>query len=310
MSGAGEVVLGWIREGWDVIASIAPRAWTYWIHGNPGTTFGSILLLSVLTLGIDVATHGRWRRYFSHAAFTDVLYAVFYLAGFYAVLVLLPLRSLDPLADRYLGFLKLGLIEPWPLWLQFLVFTVLLDGVQYGQHRLMHAHRVLWSFHCIHHSAAHLTPFTKFRYHFVDMGVFSVIKIVPVLILGTPGLVWTAVNLSPVWLQALAHADLGWTFGPLEKVFASPSFHRLHHSTDPAECHRNFGFIFSFWDHLFGTAAESRARPLAYGCSDLHPGESFFGHLVFPFLLLARGRTLGASPELPARASVHPSPHP
>jgi len=186
MSEAGEVVLHLAHEAWDVFSSLAPKAWRYWIHGNPGTTFGSILLLSLATMGVDLGTGGRWRRYFSRAALTDVLYAVFYLAGFYAVLVLIPLRLLDGLADRHLGFLKIDLIEPWPVWLQFLVFTVLLDGVQYGQHRLMHVNRVLWGFHCIHHSAGQLTPFTKFRFHFVDMAVFSVVKIVPVLILGAP----------------------------------------------------------------------------------------------------------------------------
>lgn len=298
-----------MTELWESGLLLFRKAWTYWIFGNPGTTFGSIFLLSLATMGVDRATGGRWRRYFSHAALTDVIYAVFYLAGFYGVFVLGPLhRFLDPLADRHLGFLKLGLVEPWPIAVQFLVFVVLLDGVQYGQHRLMHSNRLLWGFHCIHHSAGSLTPFTKFRFHFVDMAVFSVIKIVPVLVLGAPGLVWTAVNLAPVWLQALAHADLDWNYGRLEKVLVSPRFHRLHHSTDPAQCHRNFGFIFSFWDHLFGTAAASSSRPLAYGCPDATPGESFFRHLVFPFVFLVRGTALTGS-GAPSGTSVDPS-HP
>ena len=35
--------------------------------------------------------------------------------------------------------------------------------------------------------------------------------------------------------------------------FLSPSLHLIHHSNNPKHFDKNFGFVFVFWDKLFGT---------------------------------------------------------
>ena len=52
---------------------------------------------------------------------------------------------------------------------------------------------------------------------------------------------------------SLAHSNIWISFGPLEKIFISPAMHHIHHSTAPRHFNKNFAFIFSFWDRLFGT---------------------------------------------------------
>lgn len=52
---------------------------------------------------------------------------------------------------------------------------------------------------------------------------------------------------------SLAHSNIWISFGPLEKIFISPAMHQIHHSTAVRHFNKNFAFIFSFWDRLFGT---------------------------------------------------------
>jgi sterol desaturase/sphingolipid hydroxylase (fatty acid hydroxylase superfamily) len=39
----------------------------------------------------------------------------------------------------------------------------------------------------------------------------------------------------------------------LRLVVVTPDMHRVHHSADPNETNRNFGFNFPWWDRLFHT---------------------------------------------------------
>jgi sterol desaturase/sphingolipid hydroxylase (fatty acid hydroxylase superfamily) len=80
---------------------------------------------------------------------------------------------------------------------------------------------------------------------------------------------------------AWTHANLGWTFGPLRYVIASPVFHRWHHSVDPAARERNFAPMFPVWDLMFGTFhMPAHARPGAYGADGV-PGD-LLGQLIHP----------------------------
>lgn len=48
-------------------------------------------------------------------------------------------------------------------------------------------------------------------------------------------------NLAPRWIEA---------------VLVSPRIHRIHHASEPRLRDRNFGFVFSIWDRMFGTYAD------------------------------------------------------
>jgi sterol desaturase/sphingolipid hydroxylase (fatty acid hydroxylase superfamily) len=39
----------------------------------------------------------------------------------------------------------------------------------------------------------------------------------------------------------------------ISRIFVTPKFHRIHHSSRSAETDSNYGQAFAFWDHLFGT---------------------------------------------------------
>ena len=104
-----------------------------------------------------------------------------------------------------------------------------------------------------------------------------------------------------MFLQVFSHFDLDVHYGPiLGKILVSPRYHRVHHSSDPAQYNTNFGIIFSFWDYLFGTAAADLAKPRAYGRPDFKLPDDFFLQLFFPFVLLVR-RLGGSRVPEPAR---------
>jgi hypothetical protein len=54
-------------------------------------------------------------------------------------------------------------------------------------------------------------------------------------------------------MVAFAHSNTRAGFGPLERVFVSPNFHRIHHKLDgPQDV--NLGFALTVWDQMFHRA--------------------------------------------------------
>ena len=54
-------------------------------------------------------------------------------------------------------------------------------------------------------------------------------------------------------IVAFAHSNTNLGFGPLERIFVSPNYHRIHHKLDgPQDV--NLGFALTIWDQLFRRA--------------------------------------------------------
>jgi sterol desaturase/sphingolipid hydroxylase (fatty acid hydroxylase superfamily) len=244
------------------------------------------------------------RRIGAAAVRTDAAYAVFYLGGIYAFRVSGPAyRYLTGLVATHAPFLRLDLLSRLPVWSQFFVASVVMDGVLYWTHRAMHATPWLWAFHSVHHSQREMTALANFRFHAGDVFVRGLAQFVPGLLLGIPLWVWLPTVWIQVALDGLAHSGLGWSYGPVGRVLVSPRFHRVHHSADLAHRDRNFGMTYSFWDRLFGTADGRAEEPRGYGLPDLALPHSFLRQLAFPFLFLA-GRGVPAA----TRAAVVAAP--
>ena len=232
---------------------------------------------------------GWWRRVTTPAVRTDAVYAAFYLGGIYAFLVSGPVyRLLTRLVESHAPWLRLELLAHLPVWSQFFVASVAMDGVLYWTHRALHASPWLWEFHSVHHSQREMTALANFRFHAADVFVRGLAQFVPGLLLGVPVWVWLPTVWIQVTLDCLAHSGLGWSYGPVGRVLVSPRFHRVHHSADPADRDRNFGMTYAFWDRLFGTAVADEGRePVAYGVPGLSLPPSFLRQLAHPFARLA-----------------------
>lgn len=252
------------------------------------------------------ADSARYRtRHFGN----DVLYTLFYKGGFYNILIL---AALTNAIEPRVGFLRLNLLGglPWPVGLA--LFWVAGDFVTYWWHRLQHANRFLWAFHSIHHSQEQLTLFTASRRHPLENLSMDVLLYFVLfhMLLGIPTQGWMPLGVVITCISAIQHAQLDWRFGPLYRVLVSPRFHAYHHSVEPRHANANYGFLFSGWDYLFGTAVTEKQLPTRYGVAGIDMGESLTNHLINPFRLIWRWRRAPvaspaspqtSAPEAPAR---------
>jgi len=78
------------------------------------------------------------------------------------------------------------------------------------------------------------------------------------------------------------HANVRWDFGPLRRVFASPTFHRWHHTSAEEGRDKNFAGLLPLWDILFGTYYMPAQQPSQFGVAEPIPGD-LIGQLVWPF---------------------------
>ena len=65
-------------------------------------------------------------------------------------------------------------------------------------------------------------------------------------------------------------------FGILEKIFITPSHHRVHHAKNPLYIDTNFCVLLPFWDWLFGTLQnEKKEVKIEYGITRETDATSF-----------------------------------
>lgn len=143
-----------------------------------------------------------------------------------------------------------------PPWLGLAAAVLALDLVIYIQHVLFHAVPALWRLHRMHHADLDFDVTTGARFHPLEILVSAGIKLAAVTVLGPSAL---AVLVFEVLLSATAMFNHGNVRLPvaadrwLRWLVVTPDMHRVHHSADPAETSRNFGFCLPWWDRLFGT---------------------------------------------------------
>ena len=195
--------------------------------------------------------------------------------------------------------LLLGGRESWlpvgglPLWLQCLAILVIQDVLLYWNHRLFHT-RLAWRFHAIHHSPTVLDWLSASRFHLINVLLSFCLADVVVLLLGfSPAALLLLVPFNIVY-SAMVHANLNWTFGPLRYVFASPVFHRWHHTTEEEGLDKNFAPTFPILDVAFGTFHMPPGKVPEHFGTDDHVPEGFWGQLLYPF---RRADANGGHPE-------------
>ncbi len=148
-----------------------------------------------------------------------------------------------------------------------LALVVFIDFCFYVNHVLMHKVRWFWNVHVTHHSSEHMNFSTALRQNFTFAlsGAWFFWWIPAALIGFDKDWVLLAIEANLVY-QFFLHTEQVGRLGWLEKVFNTPSHHRVHHGSNPDQIDRNFGGIFIFWDYLFGTFRDEKdAGEIKYG---------------------------------------------
>jgi sterol desaturase/sphingolipid hydroxylase (fatty acid hydroxylase superfamily) len=137
------------------------------------------------------------------------------------------------------------------------------DFIYYWNHRFMHESRYMWAVHVVHHSSERYNLSTALRQPVADvLGTFVPYSMLTLLGI-RPDLVEQARGINLLY-QYWIHTDTIRKLGPLERVFNTPSAHRVHHGSNTQYIDRNHGSILIIWDRLFGTYEPER-EPVVYG---------------------------------------------
>ena len=197
---------------------------------------------------------------------------------FFFVLPVFVLGDL-PLEDYWVGF---GPAAQLPFAVQVACVFVAGDFLSYWQHRLFHT-QAAWPIHAVHHSSEQLDWLSTTRFHPLNEIGAQLIYVAPLIALGFSPLAFVVLAPFTATYAVLLHANINLTFGPFRYVFASPTFHRWHHTKTAEAQNKNFAGFLPVWDVLFGTFYHPAGKtPQQFGIDEAIP-EGFWAQLFSPF---------------------------
>ncbi len=173
------------------------------------------------------------------------------------------------------------------------IALVVTDFVAYWHHRLSHEVNFLWAAHIVHHQSEDVNVSTVFRVSFFAVFNRSLFFIwMPVVGFDPIQVLQTMVFLGA--FQFITHSRLIGKLGFLEKIFSTPSNHRVHHSRNEKYIDHNYGHIFMIWDRMFKTYTPEEEEP-EYGITTGFESESAFNSNFFYWKDLFKRASMTAS---------------
>jgi sterol desaturase/sphingolipid hydroxylase (fatty acid hydroxylase superfamily) len=151
----------------------------------------------------------------------------------------------------------------WGAWYGVLLALLMYDFFYYWLHRGGHEVAVLWAAHVVHHQSQTYNLSTALR-QTGSGNLLGWVFYLPMALAGVPPLIFGIVYLIDLLYQFWVHTEhvpkLGW----FDRVFCSPSNHRVHHAVNDPYVDKNYGGVLILWDRLFGTFREEE-EPCVYG---------------------------------------------
>lgn len=163
-----------------------------------------------------------------------------------------------------------------------LAFLVL-DFLAYLNHRFSHTVPLFWADHAVHHANTEFNVVTHLAHGWTGFVSASLIFSLLTNFVGNTGTILFVYFAVATLIQTIAHTQLIHQLGFLEKLFVTPSNHRVHHAIDRKDHDNNYGIVFIFWDKLLGTfKAEGETQVTKFGLAQtpaLH--SSVWKHAFF-----------------------------
>jgi sterol desaturase/sphingolipid hydroxylase (fatty acid hydroxylase superfamily) len=210
----------------------------------------TLAIIGVLLI-VERVRPAQRRPIFARGYRQDLLYTVLN-ATLVVPLVAALALSFSEVVHRSLPWLVLARINTLPRWGAIAIIFVAMDGLNWFAHLGNHRVRVLWRFHELHHSQEDMSVLTVFRTHPL-IHVSYLVALIPGIVLLANGALPTTLLVIYGLIVAFAHSNTNLGFGPLERMFVSPNYHRIHHKLDgPQDV--NLGFALTIWDQLFHRA--------------------------------------------------------
>jgi len=124
---------------------------------------------------------------------------------------------------------------------------------------MSHEVKFLWASHVVHHQGEEFNLSTALRQTSTGW-LWKFIFYIPLFMIGVPGEVFFTVAAINLLYQFWVHTEHIKTLGFLEKIFITPSNHRVHHAQNAEYIDANYGGVFILWDRIFGTYIAERTN--------------------------------------------------
>ena len=196
--------------------------------------------------------------------------------------------------------LKLLPLDSWVTWV---VGFVLYDLTYYVQHRLHHEIKLLWATHIVHHHGEEFNLSTALRQTSTGW-LWKWMFYIPMIVIGVPAEVFITVGGLNLLYQFWVHTEHIPKLGFIEKIFVTPSNHRVHHAKNPEYIDANYGGVFILWDRMFGTYIEEKEniKPVYGTVKALESWNPIWANIeVFYNMLLDSVRTKKWSDKIKVR---------
>ena len=140
-----------------------------------------------------------------------------------------------------------------PIWLAIIIAFIVQDFSGYWLHRMNHRINIFWNRHIIHHSSEEFNLSCALRQEISTIVRFGAIFMLPAALLGISPTIFAVLGPIHLFMQFWYHTRLINKMGLLEKIFVTPSHHRVHHAINTKYMDKNYGQILIIWDKFFGT---------------------------------------------------------
>lgn len=154
---------------------------------------------------------------------------------------------------------------PMNMW-TWVLALIAADFSYYWMHRIEHQVRVLWASHSVHHSSEDYNLTIGLRLCILE-GSFEWIFLIPMVEIGFNPFQTLIAMLLIAQYQHWIHTEKIGSLGWLDKIFNTPSNHRVHHGSNVQYLDKNYGGVLILWDKLFGTY-EPEVENVKYGLTE------------------------------------------
>lgn len=182
-------------------------------------------------------------------------------------------------------------------WVKYVILFLVTELAYYCVHWYNHHVNIGWATHSMHHSPTKYNLTVSYRLGITRMFSLGWVLFLPLVIIGFhPKDVAIMAGVILLY-QFFLHTELIPRLGFLDLIFATPSNHRVHHSSDPRFYNKNLGGITTLFDHLFGTY-QAETETMTYGNNTLMAQRNIlheiFQHWSLIFKALPGAKGLGA----------------
>jgi sterol desaturase/sphingolipid hydroxylase (fatty acid hydroxylase superfamily) len=261
---------------------------------NGGSYFYLLLLISLLVWMLEIIV--PWRK--NQSVFRkDFFLDAFYMFFNFFIFNLIFFIAFSSVTEKYFHLALNSLHLPKHLlnldslshWIQFLIYFLIADFIQWLIHVFLHHNKFFWKAHQVHHSVTEMGFAAHLRYHWIETFVYKTgLYLILSWVLNFKLEYVFFLHSFTILIGHLNHANINIDYGFLKYVLNNPKMHIWHHSKELPSSHQkgmNFGITLSIWDYFFKTnytPFNGKDITLGFDKIEKYP-KSFLKQLIQPF---------------------------